>query len=102
VTRLSQVAPALREEFLRDGVLNAIWLAHSCQSAVGALTHAAEVPLPEGITAEQGVRRGALFVLARGFLEKQRDEQFVRAHEHLRIWMTFKAGELSDDYELPT
>ena len=102
MTTLSQVSESLRGEFLRDGALNAIWLAHSCHMAVSALREAAIAPVPPEITSEQAQHRATLFALAQGFVARQRDEQLVRAYSHLKIWMKFIAGELSEEAELPT
>lgn len=101
MTRLSQLSEDAREDFLLDGVLNATWLAHSCGMGVKALEEAANAPIPESITPEQSQRRATLFTLTRGFMEKQRDEQLLRAAEHLRVWAAFKKGELDLEAELP-
>lgn len=71
-----------REEFLRDGALNAMWLAHSMHLSVTAIS--------EAQLRESSVPQQAFAGAARKHLENRRDEQMLRALEELEQWAGHK------------
>jgi len=96
---LSQVNPPLREQFLRDGALNAAWKAHGYESGIEALQAAMEEN-PGLEPVKLAARRQFLAVTIK-FLEASRDKQMERALVHMKLFESFKKGELAEETLIP-
>lgn len=92
--KLNEVNPDLREEFIRRGALNAIWKAHSADLAVEAVSQ--DIEHNPGLPPDKFAIRQKMMILAKTFLEKERDAQLHRALESLQQWADFKAGNLDE------
>lgn len=91
---LSQINPPIREEFLRDGALSAIWQAHGAQAGVDALMEAMNDD--PGLPPDKLTMRRQFIALAVKFHETQRDKQLNRALEALKLWDAFRRDELDE------
>ena len=96
---LSQINPPLREEFIRDGALHAAWLAHGHQQGLEALKAAMEED--PGLEPAKLAARQQFLAVAIKFHEKARDKQLERALVHLKLWESFKKGELAEETVIP-
>lgn len=97
---LSQINPPLRESFIRDGAVNAAWQAHGYEAGIEALEAAMEDD--PGLEPAKLAARRQFLALAIKFLEASRDKQMTRALEHLKLWESFKKGELAEETLIPS